>query len=93
MQVEPEMRVARNDDIIFTALDDTVVMMDVDKGRYYELDPTAASVWALLERESLVASLCDALLERYDVSAETCRRDVQAFLGELADLGVVQIRA
>lgn len=92
MPVELNAHVVRNDDIIFTDLDDTVVMMDVEEGRYYELDPTAASVWALLERECSVASVCDALLQRYNVSPETCRRDVQAFLGELVDLGIVCIR-
>ena len=40
--IQPSSRVARSDANIFTELDDTVVMMDVDEGRYYGLAPVRA---------------------------------------------------
>lgn len=90
--IDIDARVARSSDIIFTELDDTVVMMDVEKGRYYELDPVGASIWALLESEVRVSKVCDSLAEQYDVRPETCRRDVREFLGELRELGIVRVR-
>lgn len=83
-------RLARNEAIIFTELDDTVVMMDAEEGRYYELDPVGASIWALLERDKSVAEVCEALEKQYEVVPETCREDVLAFVEELDRLGVVQ---
>ena len=63
--------IARNDAIVFTRLDDTVVMVDVDEGQYYELDPVASRAWTLLEEPRSASSICDALTGEYDVDAET----------------------
>ena len=84
--------VERNDEVLFTEIDDTVVMMDMDKGQYYELDPVGARVWTLIEIGRPVAELCDALVAEYDVEPDVCRRDVLAFLDETAGLGIVRTR-
>ena len=90
MDTDLSARVARNESIVFTELDDTVVMMDVEEGRYYELDPVGSSVWALLERAQSVAEVCEALGRQYEVAPERCREDVRGFLEELERLGVVR---
>jgi hypothetical protein len=90
--IELSSRVVRSEAIDFTELDDTVVMMDVDEGRYYELDPVGARVWALIESGPRVGEVCDALAAEYDVAPETCREETGAFLGELSRLAVVQVR-
>lgn len=72
--------IARNDAIVFTRLDDTVVMVDIDEGQYYELDPVASRAWTLLEEPRSASSICDALAGEYDVDAETCERDTLEFL-------------
>lgn len=84
---------ARNEALIFTELDDTVVMMDADEGRYYELDPVGARIWALLETARPVAEVCDALVAEYEVAPDTCRADVLAFLEEAAGRGIIRLRA
>lgn len=92
MGIDFHTRLARNDAIVFTELDDTIVMMDVEEGRYYELDPVGARVWALLESGPSVAAICDALLAEYEVTPETCREDILGFLEELKDLKVVLVQ-
>ena len=79
-KVELASVLARNEAIVFTDLDDTIVMMDVDEGQYYELDPIAARIWALLETASPASKLCEALAEEYDVDAKTCQQDTLEFL-------------
>ena len=91
MTIELTTTVARNETILFTDLDDTVVMMDVDEGRYYELDPVGAKIWTLLDTARTVAELCEALVAAYDVEPEVCRRDVLAFLNEIEDMGLVRV--
>ena len=83
--------VARNETLLFTDLDDTIVMMDVDEGRYYELDPIGAAIWTLLETARTVAELCEALAATYDVEPDVCRRDVLEFLSELEDMAIVRV--
>lgn len=89
--IQPSSRVARSEAIVFTELHDTVVMMDVEEGRYYELDPTGATVWALVEPGPTVSEVCEALGADYDVAPETCRDDVSAFLNDLSRLAMVRI--
>ena len=89
MSVLPGAIVRRNAGIIFTDLDDIVVMMDTGAGRYYELDPIGTRIWALLEAERSVDEVCEVLLREYDVTSEVCRRDVLAFLERAGELGIV----
>lgn len=92
MSIPPSSRVARSEAIVFTDIDETIVMMDVDEGHYYELDRVGARVWRLVESAPRVAELCEALAAEYEVTAERCREDVEAFLDELNRLRVVQVR-
>ena len=83
--------VARNEAIVFTEIDDIIVMMDVDEGRYYELDEIGARIWALLESGASVAAICDALLKEYEVDREDCHRDVLDFVAEAHRRGLIRI--
>ena len=88
MAVEISDVVERNETILFTDLDDTVVMMDVDEGRYHELDPVGATIRTCSTARP-VAGLCEALVAAYDVEPEVCRRDVLEFPNEIEDMGIV----
>ena len=79
-KVELSSVLVRNDAIVFTDLDDTIVMMDVDEGHYYELDPIAARIWTLLEEASSAGSICETLAGEYKVDTKTCQQDTLEFL-------------
>lgn len=83
--------VARNEAVIFTEIDDVIVMMDVGEGQYYELDETGARIWAVIESAASVAAICDALQVEYEVSPDVCQRDVLHFLTEAHRRGVIRI--
>lgn len=89
--IQPSSRVVRSDAIIFTEFDDAVVMMDVDEGRYYGLDPVGAKIWTLIESGPSVAEVCETLVATYEVAPGTCRDEVRAFMDELHRLGVIRI--
>ena len=85
--------VERNEAIVFTELDDVVVMMDADEGRYYELDEIGARIWAVIESGASVGAICAVLQDEYEVAAEVCQRDVLSFVADAHRLGVVRISA
>lgn len=89
--IQPSSRVVRSEAIIFTELDDSVVMMDVEQGRYYELDPVGARVWALAESGPRVVEVCEALVTEYEVVPEICYDEMCAFLNELRRLEAARI--
>ena len=53
------------------------------------LNATGAYIWELLESEQTVETLADALVARYEVSVETAKADVEAFLARLQPTGAL----
>ena len=91
MSLSADAVLRRNPAMVFTELDDSLVMMNPERGSYHELDPIAARIWALLESGRSVADLRDALLLEYDdVAPEQCERDLLAFLDQALALRLVE---
>ena len=54
------------------------------------LNDTGACVWNLLAEERTTDELAAAVAAEFEVDAATARRDVQAFLDEIARLGMIE---
>ncbi|MBO0718288.1 MAG: PqqD family protein [Rhizobiales bacterium] len=83
------MMVRRQSDWLTAKVGDELVMMNVEQGNYVGLSEVGARIWELLETPLEMTALCGKLREEFEVSAETCRTDVDAFLGELAKHGAI----
>ncbi len=92
MEVSPETIVARRSEPLTAPVDGELVMLDPRRGEYFGLDAIGHRVWQLLERPRTVESLCSALETEFDVTPETCRADVLAFLEQLSDAQLVELR-
>ena len=90
MTISLSTLIERNATILTTDLDDAIVMMDVDQGAYYELDPIGARIWRLLETPGSVAEICIALTTEFGVDHQTCQQDVLNFIQSLNELDLVQ---
>lgn len=84
--------VARAEGFSTAQVQDDLMMLNVEQGAYYSLDPIGAEIWKLLEQPAAVRDLVDRLQKRYDVSAEQCQADVQAFLEEMQKNGMILVR-
>ncbi|OPY79976.1 MAG: Coenzyme PQQ synthesis protein D (PqqD) [Syntrophorhabdus sp. PtaU1.Bin058] len=89
--ISTESIVSQIDEIVASDIDDEKVMMSIEKGRYYGLDPVGSRVWELIGKPVRVSELIDALLLQYDVDRETCERDVLEFLEDLYEDGILQV--
>lgn len=79
----------RKPETISSRLDDQLVMMDIDKGKYFAMNPVATRVWELLEKPASVDRLCEILTGEYDVEPGRCREEVSQLIGEMEKLGLV----
>lgn len=70
---------------------DETVILDLASGTYYGLDPVGARIWQLMVEGKALASVCETLLEEFDVSRETLERDVLHLTSELRAKGLVSI--
>ena len=64
-------------------------LLDEDSGEYWNLNPTAALVLRTLLEGGTSTDAVQALVERYDVDADSASRDVQDLLGGLHSAGLV----
>lgn len=61
-----------NKDIDATEFNDEKVMMNMDKGKYYALNEVGSRIWDLINSNTKVSEIVDALLKEYEVSEEDC---------------------
>ena len=62
----------------------------VDMNAVIVLNPTGRFVWDLLGKDRSVEDLTDAVAERFDVDIERARADVQAFLDDIKQMGLLE---
>ncbi|MDR1156582.1 MAG: lasso peptide biosynthesis PqqD family chaperone [Bacteroidales bacterium] len=75
----------RQPDMVFTHIDDEVVMMSIETGEYYGLNPIASRIWELLEKPQTFDQLIDRLTQEFNIDKVTCQKDVMKFLGQLME--------
>lgn len=75
----------RNREIIDGSIDDSQVMMHIEKGMYYGLNPVGKRIWELTENRISEDEIVSALISEYDVSEETCRAEVSVFLAKAVE--------
>ena len=69
---------------------DEAVLLSMQTGDYYGLNPVAASVWRLIQEPRTVTELLDALMDEYaGVTRDECRQELFAFLSEMIALELV----
>jgi hypothetical protein len=79
----------RAEGFVTAAVEDELMMLSVEQGAYYSLDPIAAEIWDLLEQPAQAQNIIATLRERYDVTPEQCETDVLGFLEQLHANGMI----
>ena len=82
-------RVQRKADVPWKQLDETVVILDLASGDFFELDEVAGHIWKALDGAATLAEIGQALATEYGIANDTALSDVMAFVGDLWDKGVV----
>ncbi|MDB4884159.1 MAG: hypothetical protein JWL95_2925 [Gemmatimonadetes bacterium] len=77
-------RIALSDQQVFTMVGGEAVILGLRDGVYYGLDAVGARVWELLAAPRHVSELVTVIVGEFDVTPETCTRDLLALLEDLA---------
>lgn len=78
--------------VSITEVDYGTVLLDEDRGQYWNLNPTGALILQTLLSDGTVDQAACALAEQYAVEADTARLDVQQLLEELCSAGLLENR-
>ena len=89
--VERETPIRRALDIVATEMDGEYLIMSIEQGSYIALRDVSARIWELLEKPQTPAALVEALLGEYEVEPDTCEREVNDFLREMAECNMINV--
>lgn len=87
-----DSRIAAGGKQVSCELAGEVVLLQLDSGIYYGLDPVGSRVWQLLQEPRSFAELQDALLAEFEVEPERCAGDLRVLLGELDAAGLIEVQ-
>lgn len=88
--MDTAIKFLRSENTISSRLLDELVMLNIEKGKYFSFNPVATRIWEMLEVPMEIDQLCNLLLEEYEVEAEQCRVETKDCLDELIKIGLVQ---
>jgi hypothetical protein len=91
-EIELSTIVVRSDDPLSADVGGEIVLMSMERGKYYDLDTISSDIWRRLSQPVRVAELCGTLVEEYDGESATIETDVLALLRQFSDLGLIQVR-
>ena len=79
----------RSDRFAETDVDDEIVLMRLDNGEFFSFAGTAAAAWRLIDGTRDRSALVAALSERFDGDPADIAADVDQFLAELHQMGLL----
>lgn len=75
--------------VIFKNVGDEVVLLDIERGIYYGLDPVGARMWQLLAEGVSAEAIVDTMLGEYEVSRGELQKDLERLTSELRERGLL----
>jgi hypothetical protein len=72
------------------AFDDEIVLLDLNGGEYYGLDPVGALVWERIREGATGQDAASAVVAAYDVEPERAMGDVLSLIDDLLAHGLIE---
>ncbi|BDZ71693.1 PqqD family peptide modification chaperone [Methanobacterium petrolearium] len=91
MELLGSTRVTVNKDYVYCKVDDEMVLLGMEDGIYYGLNPVGAFIWEEIKEPKTINQVRDAILAEYDVEKEECEQDLFELLHELAEKGLIDV--
>ncbi len=79
--------------VIARQVGDETVLLDLNRGTYFGLDPVGARIWELICQDRTLAAISEVILDEYDVTREIIEQDLLKLVADLAAQRLVKVRA
>ncbi len=83
--MQPESRLSRQDRVLTQQAADTMILLSIDNGQYYELNDVGRCVWELCDGTKSIDEMILMVLDMYEAPAEAIRADVMELLQDLVE--------
>lgn len=89
--MDSDRRVTRSPDALAAEVGAEIVLLNMATGYFHQLNAVGSYLWRRLAEPHTVAQLCLSALDDFEADEAACRRDVDAFVRELHEAGLVGI--
>ena len=86
-------RVRVNEGVLFQELQGEAVLLHLDSGMYFGLDPVGTRMWQLIAEQERLAEVASSIMAEFEVSEDQCAADLLALVAKLEQQGLVTISA
>lgn len=91
-RISLKSQIVQSEENIVSDMDGEKVMLNVQKGKYYNLGQTGGEIWELIKTPIMVTELVSTLLSKYNIERIDCEEQVLSFLDCLFQEGLIQIK-
>ena len=90
-EVTLDSPVAICDDVVWRELEGEAVILNLDSGIYFGLDPVGTRMWALVQESGSLRRAFEVLLEEYEVEAQRLEEDLLRLVERLRGNGLLRV--
>ena len=80
------------DDVLASAFENELVLLNLRDGIYYGLEGVGTRVWSLMQRPIPIAEIRDMIVAEFDVDRARCEADLRVLLAALVDRGLAVVK-
>ena len=91
LSLDSSVWLVRCDGLVEAPSGDRLLMMSIELGQYYDLNPTAKFVWQALSQPRQIGQICTMMQKHFDVSEAVCTSTVLAFVQQLLAENMVRV--
>ena len=73
-----------------TKIEDTLVILNTDSGKYIELNPSASFIFEQIEKGMNVEEIEEEITKIYEVKRELVTSDLNTFIKEATKVGIIR---
>lgn len=85
-------KLKRNEeDFLITEVDEEMVFMNAENGRYWGLNTSSTDIWNLLDHPKSLEQIVDLLLEIYEVDKATCQKETISVLIGMLNTNIIKL--
>lgn len=89
--ITEQTSVIKGDEVVSSIMDNETIMMSIENGEYYGINPVGSQIWEQIKTPRKVADICKIMCREFNVEPEQCRRDVVNFLNQMVEKGIIAI--
>ena len=89
--IQADTLIQRSPEILHSIVDNEIIMMNIETGKYFGVDDIGGRIWELIENPMTFEALCNTLQAEYEVDEQTCIADTKEFLDTLIEKKIIAI--